>query len=81
MAFAEASPFPDPKDLLVDMFARVREGAMREISFPQALDEAVAEEMRRDERVITLGTDFTGDPDQGVRRRRACASRRSPRRC
>ena len=35
---------------------------MREISFPQALDEAVAEEMRRDERVITLGTDFTGDP-------------------
>ncbi len=35
---------------------------MREISFTQALDEAVAEEMRRDERVITLGTDFSGDP-------------------
>ena len=35
---------------------------MREITFLQALDEAVAEEMRRDERVITLGTDFTGDP-------------------
>src|SRR5262245_42403488 len=35
---------------------------MREITFAQALDEAVAEEMRRDERVITLGTDFTGDP-------------------
>lgn len=35
---------------------------MREISFLQALDEAVAEEMRRDERVITLGTDFTGNP-------------------
>ena len=35
---------------------------MREISFSQALDEAVAEEMRRDERVITLGTDFTGNP-------------------
>ena len=35
---------------------------MREISFTRALDEAVAEEMRRDERVITLGTDFTGDP-------------------
>ena len=35
---------------------------MREISFAQALDEAVAEEMRRDERVITLGTDFTGNP-------------------
>ena len=35
---------------------------MREISFTEALDEAVAEEMRRDERVITLGTDFTGNP-------------------
>ena len=35
---------------------------MREISFQAALDEAVAEEMRRDPRVITLGTDFTGDP-------------------
>jgi pyruvate dehydrogenase E1 component beta subunit len=35
---------------------------MREISFQQALDEAVAEEMRRDPRVITMATDFTGDP-------------------
>jgi pyruvate/2-oxoglutarate/acetoin dehydrogenase E1 component len=35
---------------------------LREISFAQALDEAVAEEMRRDGRVITLGTDFTGNP-------------------
>ena len=35
---------------------------MREISFQTALEEAVAEEMRRDPRVITLGTDFTGDP-------------------
>ena len=35
---------------------------MRQLTFAQALDEAVAEEMRRDERVITLGTDFTGDP-------------------
>jgi pyruvate dehydrogenase E1 component beta subunit len=35
---------------------------MREITFAQALDEAVAEEMRRDARVIALGTDFTGDP-------------------
>jgi len=35
---------------------------MREISFQAALDEAVAEEMRRDPRVITLGTDFSGNP-------------------
>jgi pyruvate dehydrogenase E1 component beta subunit len=35
---------------------------MRQLTFSQALDEAVAEEMRRDERVIVLGTDFTGDP-------------------
>src|SRR5512132_2552233 len=32
------------------------------ISFQKALDEAVAEEMRRDPRVITMATDFTGDP-------------------
>ena len=37
---------------------------MREITFAQALDEAVAEEMRRDPRVITLGTDFTGNPEK-----------------
>ena len=35
---------------------------MREITFQQALDEAVAEELRRDPRVITMGTDFTGNP-------------------
>src|SRR5260370_39918464 len=35
---------------------------MREISFQKASDEAVAEDMRRDARVITLGTDFPGDP-------------------
>jgi pyruvate/2-oxoglutarate/acetoin dehydrogenase E1 component len=35
---------------------------MREITFQQALEEAVAEEMRRDHRVFTMGTDFTGNP-------------------
>jgi len=35
---------------------------MREMTFQKALEEAVAEEMRRDRRVITMGTDFTGDP-------------------
>src|SRR4051812_11133366 len=35
---------------------------MRELTYQQALDEAVAEEMRRDPRVITMATDFTGDP-------------------
>ena len=35
---------------------------MRDISFQKALEEAVAEEMRRDSRIITMGTDFTGDP-------------------
>jgi len=35
---------------------------MREISFQKALEEAVAEEMRRDPRIILLATDFTGDP-------------------
>jgi pyruvate/2-oxoglutarate/acetoin dehydrogenase E1 component len=35
---------------------------MREITFQKALEEAVAEEMRRDPRVITMATDFTGDP-------------------
>jgi pyruvate/2-oxoglutarate/acetoin dehydrogenase E1 component len=35
---------------------------MREITFQRALEEAVAEEMRRDRRVFTMGTDFTGNP-------------------
>ena len=35
---------------------------MREITFQKALEEALAEEMRRDPRVITMATDFTGDP-------------------
>ena len=35
---------------------------MREITFQTALDEAVAEEMRRDPRVLTMATDFTGNP-------------------
>lgn len=35
---------------------------MRNITFGQALDEAVAEEMRRDPKVFTMGTDFTGNP-------------------
>src|SRR6188508_533175 len=42
--------------------SRTRRDDMRQLTFLQALDEAVAEEMRRDERVITLGTDFSGDP-------------------
>jgi pyruvate/2-oxoglutarate/acetoin dehydrogenase E1 component len=35
---------------------------MREITFQRALEEAVAEEMRRDPRIILMATDFTGDP-------------------
>ena len=35
---------------------------MREITFQAALEEAVAEEMRRDPRVFTMATDFTGNP-------------------
>lgn len=34
---------------------------MRELTYSQALEEALAEEMRRDERVITFGTDFIGN--------------------
>ena len=34
---------------------------MPELTFQKALEEAVAEEMRRDSRVITLATDFTGE--------------------
>ena len=40
----------------------IPEAMMRTISYAQALDEAIAEEMRRDEKVITMATDFTGEP-------------------
>jgi pyruvate dehydrogenase E1 component beta subunit len=35
---------------------------MRKMTFQTALEEAVAEEMRRDPRVLTMATDFTGNP-------------------
>jgi pyruvate dehydrogenase E1 component beta subunit len=43
---------------------------MRELSCSQAIEEAIAEEMRRDERVILLATTFTGNPERefGTRR-------------
>src|SRR5438874_249457 len=37
---------------------------MRQLTYSQALEEALAEEMRRDERVIIFGTDFTGQPEK-----------------
>lgn len=37
---------------------------MREMTYSQALEEALAEEMRRDERVITFGTDFVSNPGE-----------------
>ena len=35
---------------------------MARITYREAISQALREEMRRDERVITLGTDFTGNP-------------------
>jgi hypothetical protein len=53
---------------------------MREITFQRALEEAVAEEMRRDPRVFTMATDFTGILPRSSAPP-ACATHRSPRRC
>ena len=39
---------------------------MREITFTQALEEALAEEMRRDERVITFATSRNAGLEQHV---------------
>ncbi|HNP73202.1 MAG TPA: pyruvate dehydrogenase complex E1 component subunit beta [Kouleothrix sp.] len=76
LAFAEASPEPDPSELETDVYAplqhsaadiaaeralreRVRgDASMRQISYAQALTEAMREEMQRDARVFLLGEDI-----------------------
>ena len=69
LAFAKESPDPDPATITEDIFSPepaylYREGVkpaggMREITYSQAIREALAEEMRRDERVFILGEDVT----------------------
>jgi len=66
--FARESPFPAPEETLVDVYtpqSPAREAAnprlsrgMREVTFLQAINEAVDEEMKRDARVLILGEDI-----------------------
>ena len=75
MAYSEASPEPDPNELLTDVYAplkhtlaeidaerellqKIRDDPnMRVISYAEALQEALREEMERDERVFVMGED------------------------
>ncbi|MEM2370527.1 MAG: pyruvate dehydrogenase complex E1 component subunit beta [Candidatus Bathyarchaeia archaeon] len=68
--FAEKSPFPEPDEVLKDVYGEPlkypaldveRKGAEREVSFGEALNEALREEMRRDPSVIILGEDVGPD--------------------
>jgi 2-oxoisovalerate dehydrogenase E1 component len=68
VAFALGSPDPPAETLTEDIFApdlialyrpTPRRPAIREISYSQALFEALAEEMARDERVFLLGEDMS----------------------
>jgi pyruvate/2-oxoglutarate/acetoin dehydrogenase E1 component/TPP-dependent pyruvate/acetoin dehydrogenase alpha subunit len=76
MAYSEASPPPDPSQLMTDIFApskttlqdieeerELREKVridpdMRNISYAEALKEAMREEMHRDEKVFLMGEDI-----------------------
>ncbi len=61
--FAEQSPNPKVENVLDDVYAPSpravdRESAMREITYAEAIREAMCEEMRRDPRVFILGEDI-----------------------
>jgi 2-oxoisovalerate dehydrogenase E1 component len=68
LAFAQSSPEPTPESLTTDVFAPeparlyrpmpLVEGR-REVAYSQALNEAMAEELARDERVYIIGEDIT----------------------
>jgi len=62
--FAKKSPWPKPQDSLTDVFEDAREPAgplpepgSRELTFGEAITEAMRQEMERDSRVILLGED------------------------
>ena len=59
--FAEDSPLPDPDQLLVDVYTLSTEGAAvvsRKISYVQAFNEAVRQEMAADDDVFCAGEDI-----------------------
>jgi 2-oxoisovalerate dehydrogenase E1 component len=71
VAFSEAQPYPEKEEALRDVFFEGKPGSEREISvgpskdsrelsFRDALTEAIREEMVRDERVFTYGQGFMG---------------------
>ncbi len=63
VAFAEASPEPEPDVLEAAVYAphvahlEPKERGTRELTFAQALNEAMAQEMERDQRVFLMGED------------------------
>jgi len=71
VGFSEAQPYPANDEALRDVFFEARSGSEREISgeptkdaremsFRDAITEAIREEMVRDERVFTYGQGFMG---------------------
>lgn len=71
VGFSEAQPYPANEEALRDVFFEARSGFereisvepskdAREISFRDAITEAIREEMARDERVFTYGQGFMG---------------------
>jgi 2-oxoisovalerate dehydrogenase E1 component len=69
--FAEQSPFPKPDEVLEDVYGPPTiqrediepelKSSAREVTYGQALNEALREEMMRDERVFLLGEDLNRD--------------------
>ena len=68
--FAQESPFPVPEETLDDVYTvsesgisvtdetKTRQGAKKELTFLQAMQEAVDEEMQRDPRMLIIGEDL-----------------------
>jgi len=74
--FAEESPFPEPEETLRDVYEEAvtehveeepkHEASLKEITFGEALNEALREEMRRDENVFIMGEDLGPDAVGGT---------------
>jgi 2-oxoisovalerate dehydrogenase E1 component len=69
VAFAQESPFPAPEETLCDVYTvsgpvtlitdetKTRKGVTKEVTFLQAINEAVDEEMQRDPSMLIIGED------------------------
>jgi len=84
VAEAKAAPKPAAAELLTDVYVSVLKGLTgmaRSISYREAINEALAQEMERDSRVVVFGEDNVGGTGAPVTSTPGAVSSASPRAC